>query len=495
MSNFKEREKLIFELGSEGKAGVDFGQFDLPLADPAEVLGADLARDEIEGFPQVSEVEVVRHFTRLSLDNYCIDHGLFPLGSCTMKYNPKINDRMAALPAFRETHPMAPDELCQGNLEAMWVLEQALKGVTGMDAVSLQPAAGAQGELTGMLMVRAYHEAQGNPRKRVLIPDSAHGTNPASAAICGYQVTEVGSGPDGRVDLESLKAELGPDVAAMMITNPNTLGIFESRIHEIADLLHEVGAFLYMDGANMNALMGYVKPAETGVDVLHLNLHKTFSTPHGGGGPGAGPVGVVEKLAPYLPSPVVKREELGEEIRYSLDYNRPDSIGKVHGFYGNFGILLRALSYILAYGPGGLKLVTETAVLNANYLRNRLAGTYHLPFSEPSFHEVILSDKNQEKTGARTLDIAKRLIDYGFHPPTIYFPLIVPGALMIEPTETENRDELDRFVDAMLAISRECEENPDEVKSAPHQAAVRRLDEARAARKPVLRWVPDTSED
>ena len=485
------RGKLIFELGSKGMSGVDFGPLPVPPVDPAAVLGSDLVRDDIEGFPEVSEVEVVRHFTRLSLLNYCIDHGLFPLGSCTMKYNPKVNDQMATMPAFRESHPMAPVDLVQGNLEALHELEQALVQITGMAAFSLQPAAGAQGELTGMMVIRAAHEARGDARKLVLIPDSAHGTNPASAAVCGYGVKEVRSGRDGRVDVAALSEALDGDVAALMITNPNTLGIFESSIREIADRLHAAGAYLYMDGANMNALMGYVRPARMGVDVIHLNLHKTFSTPHGGGGPGAGPVGVIAELERFLPSPVVRRTVRNGKPAYELDHNRPDSVGKVHGFNGNFGILLRALSYIYAYGAPGLKRVTELAVLNANYLRAKLAPHFHLPYSAPSLHEVILSDRKQEATGVRTIDIAKRLMDYDFHPPTIYFPLIVPGALMIEPTETESIDELDRFVDAMIAIAREAREDPELVKNAPHTTPVRRLDETRAARNPILRFQPD----
>jgi len=483
------REPVIFELSSEGKHGADFPRSEVPRRDPAQVLGGGLLRDDrLEGLPRVSETEVVRHFTRLSQLNYGIDTGFYPLGSCTMKHNPRISEEAARRREIVESHPYLPGALSQGVLEVMETLERCLAEITGLKAVSLQPAAGAHGELTGMLLIRAYHDDRGDEaRQVVLIPDSAHGTNPSSANICGYKVRQVPSGPDGRLDLGALKGHLDESVAGLMLTNPNTLGIFETEVREVCEAVHEAGGLVYMDGANLNAIMGVVRPGETGVDVLHLNLHKTFSTPHGGGGPGAGPVAVNAKLEPYLPFPRLRRE--GEQLLW--DFDLPRAIGRVRAFYGNFAMALRALVYIWSHGPEGLREAAETAVLNANYLRHRLLDSYHLPYESRSLHEVVFSHKRQKQHGVNAMDIAKRLMDYGFHPPTVFFPLIVEGALMIEPTETESRAEMDAFVDAMKAIAREAREQPDLLHEAPTRTPLRRLDETRAARKPVLRWIPE----
>jgi len=485
-SHIVQEEPLVFELSSAGKRGFQLPGLDVPAADAAAELGAENVRGPIEGFPEVSEVEALRHFTRLSTWNYAIDLGMYPLGSCTMKYNPRAHEEAARVEGLAWAHPYQPEELAQGCLEIMARLEEALAEITGMDAVSLQPAAGAHGELTGILLVRALLAARGNPRRKILIPDSAHGTNPATAAVAGYAVENIRSNDRGMIDLEAFPRLVTEEVAALMLTNPNTLGVFEVNIARIAEILHEKGALLYMDGANMNALVGVTRPGDAGVDVLHLNLHKTFSTPHGGGGPGSGPVAVKRELEPFLPKPRLKQEG----GRWRLDYDRPQSIGRVRAFYGNFGVLVRALAYILACGAEGLRQATVDAVLNSNYVRKALEPYYELPHREPSMHECVFSDQRQARRGVRTMDIAKRLIDYGFHPYTVSFPLIVPGALMIEPTESESRRELDLFIEAMISIAREAEENPELVRTAPHSTRTSRVDEVSAARKPVLRWRP-----
>jgi glycine cleavage system P protein (glycine dehydrogenase) subunit 2 len=481
-----QNEQLLFEKSSPGKKGYQLPALDVPPADPRSALGAANVRSEIDGFPEVSEVEVIRHFTRLSTWNYAIDLGLYPLGSCTMKYNPRVNELVARLDGLAWVHPYQPGVLTQGAMEIMARLEAALLEITGMDAVTLQPAAGAHGELTGILLIRALLEKRGNPRRRILIPDSAHGTNPATAAIAGYTVENIRSNDRGIVDLAALERNVDKDVAALMVTNPNTLGVFEENIIRIAEILHKKGAMLYMDGANMNALVGIARPGDFGVDVMHLNLHKTFSTPHGGGGPGGGPVAVKKALEPFLPAPRLKRVR----NKWTFDYKRPQSIGKVRAFYGNFGVIVRALAYILAHGGDGLRNATVDAVLNANYLRKKLEPFYDLPYTAPNMHEVVFSDDRQAKLGVRTGDIAKRLIDYGFHPYTVSFPLIVRGALMIEPTETESKHELDMFVEAMISIAREIETDPETVRTAPHTTRTSRVDEVTAARRPRLRWKP-----
>src|SRR6201997_2513895 len=412
---------------------------------------------------------------------------MYPLGSCTMKYNARVNEYVARLMGLAEAHPYQPERISQGALRILKMLSEQLIEITGMDAITLQPAAGAHGEFTGILMVRAYLESKGNPRKKILIPDSAHGTNPATAALAGYAVENLKSNAAGMVDIASLVAQVNEDVAALMLTNPNTLGVFEQEIHKIADVLHAKGALMYMDGANMNALCGKTRPGDFGADVMHLNLHKTFSTPHGGGGPGSGPVACKKILEPFLPAPVVISKPDGT---LAFDYDRPKSVGRVRMFYGNFGMHVRALAYTLANGPDGLRQTTEDAVLNANYIRKKLEGDYQLPYQSASMHEVVFSDSIQEQKGVKTGDIAKRLIDYGFHPYTVSFPLVVHGAIMIEPTESESLEELDLLVDAMKSIAREAEEDPEFVKNAPHTTRVKRLDETAAARKPVLRWKP-----
>jgi glycine dehydrogenase subunit 2 len=479
-----QNEALLFEKSSPGKRAYKLAPLDVPAVDAATLLGA-AHRTTSGELPELSEIEIIRHFTRLSTWNYAIDLGMYPLGSCTMKYNPRVNELVARIEGLAEAHPYRPDSLAQGILEVIDLLQRCLIEITGMDAITLQPAAGAHGEFTGILLVRGWHESQGNPRSKILIPDSAHGTNPATAAICGYTVENLKSNSEGGIDLEALTRQVDSETAALMLTNPSTIGVFESQIEKIAEILHAKGALLYMDGANMNALVGKARPGDFGVDVMHLNLHKTFSTPHGGGGPGSGPVACKAFLEPFLPVPVLAQDMAGAK---HWSYDRPQSVGRVRAFYGNVGVMIRALAYILANGPDGLRQTTEDAVLNANYIRAKLQDVYELPYKTASMHEVVFSDKLQAVKGVKTGDIAKRLIDYGFHPYTVSFPMIVHGALMIEPTESESLEELDLFIEAMLAIAREVEETPELVKTAPHSTRVSRLDEVQAARKPILRW-------
>jgi glycine dehydrogenase subunit 2 len=477
-------EGLIFEHGSPGRCGADWPA---DVAEPDAFLPADLIRGEIDGFPEVSEPEALRHFLRLSQWNFGTATTFYPLGSCTMKYNPLANEVVARLAGFAALHPMVPDRRAQGMLELWWELQSMLAEISGMDAVSLQPAAGAHGELTGMKMVRAYHRDRGDARRTVLIPASAHGTNPASAALAGYKVVQLEGNQLGLVTAEAVRRAMTDQVAALMITNPNTLGIFEREIAQVADAVHEEGGLVYFDGANLNALLGVAKPGKIGADVLQFNLHKTFSTPHGGGGPGAGPIGVRAPLAPYLPAPRLARAD-DSALRWSEI--PPRSIGRVRSFHGNAGMLVRAYAYIKALGGDGLTQATAMAVLNANYLRVRLAEHYHVAVDGLCMHECVLTDKTLEAHGIKTLDVAKRLLDYGFYAPTIYFPLVVPGAMMIEPTETESKETLDAFIEAMAAIAREARDNPALLHGAPSSTPVGRLDEARAARHPVLRWWP-----
>jgi glycine dehydrogenase subunit 2 len=481
-----QNEDLIFERSSPGKKGYRLPPLDVPEVDYKQALG-QAARADLGNMPEVSEMEIIRHFTRLSTWNYAIDLGMYPLGSCTMKYNARVNEVVARLQGLAEAHPWQPEKVSQGALRIMKILADCLLDITGMDAITLQPAAGAHGEMTGIMLIHALLKSKGNPRKKILIPDSAHGTNPATAAICGYAVENLKSNVQGMVDISALASQMNEDVAGLMLTNPNTLGIFEQEIHKIADILHDKGGLLYMDGANMNALVGKTRPGDFGVDVMHLNLHKTFSTPHGGGGPGSGPVACKKALEPFLPKPIVISKPDGT---VGLDYDRPQSVGRVRMFFGNFGMHVRALSYIMANGPDGLRQTTEDAVLNANYIRKKLDGTYELPYKTASMHEVVFSDHLQAEKGVKTGDVAKRLIDYGFHPYTVSFPLVVHGALMIEPTESESLEELDLLIDAMKSIAREVDEDPELVKTAPHSTRVSRLDETAAARKPVLRWKP-----
>lgn len=468
--------KTIFEK-SNGTDGISVGECELK-----GVIPADLLREGIIGLPQLSELDVMRHYKELSDRNFCIEKGFYPLGSCTMKYNPKVNELLALLEGFCNLHPAQEDDDSQGALELMYNLQESLKILTGMDAVTLQPAAGAHGELTGMMIVKKYFESIGEKnRKKVIVPDSAHGTNPASAKMCGFDIVEVKSNSKGQVDIESLKELIDSDVAAIMMTNPNTLGIFEEKVLEISKLMHDNGSLLYYDGANFNAIMGWTNPRLMGFDVVHLNLHKTFSTPHGGGGPGAGPVCVVDKLKDYLPSPVIKKD--GD--KFVRDYNIPRSIGKVRGFYGNFGVLVRAYAYILMMGLN-LKLASADAVLNANYIKEKLKGVYELPYDEPCMHEFVLSGEKQHAHGVNTLGIAKRLMDSNYHPPTVYFPLIVHEAIMIEPTESESKAVLDGFIETMLKIAKEIEISPEKVLKSPQTTPIKKVDETLAARKPDL---------
>ena len=479
-------EPLIFERSVPGRQGFSLDRPNLPTVDPHKHFGAELVRAELDGFPELSETEVVRHFVRLSQWNYGVDSGLYPLGSCTMKYNPKINEQVARLDGFSNLHPQVPEQAMQGALELMRDLEKALAEIAGLDRVTLQPAAGAHGEFAGMLMIRAYHQKQGDPRSKVLIPDTAHGTNPASCTLAGYRSVAFPSGPDGKIDPAVVADLMDDQTAAVMITNPNTLGLFETSIREVARIVHDKGGLVYCDGANLNAVMGVTRPGDFGVDVLHYNLHKTFSTPHGGGGPGAGPVGVTKRLAPFLPTPTVE----DDQGRYYLDFDRPDSIGQVKTFFGNFGVLVRAFTYISELGAAGLSQVSRMAVLNANYILSRLRNHYHLVHDQPCMHECVFSEKRLAALGVHTMDVAKRLIDYGYHPPTVYFPLVVKGALMIEPTETESPESLDQFCEAMIAIADEAKNNPELLLTAPHNVKLRRLDEVQAARQLTVRWTP-----
>ncbi|MCA1320559.1 aminomethyl-transferring glycine dehydrogenase subunit GcvPB [Bacillus tianshenii] len=482
----KQNQPLIFELSREGRIGYSLPENDVPEVDLNELFPKEFIREEAPELPEVSELDIMRHYTALSNRNHGVDSGFYPLGSCTMKYNPKINENVARFPGFSHIHPLQDESTVQGALELMHDLQEHLIEITGMDEVTLQPAAGAHGEWTGLMMIRAYHEANNDTKRtKVIVPDSAHGTNPASATVAGLETITVKSNEDGLVDLEDLRRVVGEDTAALMLTNPNTLGLFEENILEMAHIVHEAGGKLYYDGANLNAVLSKARPGDMGFDVVHLNLHKTFTGPHGGGGPGSGPVGVKADLIPYLPKPLVVKKEDGS---FGFDYDRPDSIGRVKPFYGNFGINVRAYTYIRSMGPDGLKAVTEYAVLNANYMMRRLAEHFDLPFDRHCKHEFVLSGKRQKKLGVRTLDIAKRLLDFGYHPPTIYFPLNVEECIMIEPTETESKETLDSFIDAMIQIAREAEENPEVVQEAPHTTVIKRLDETLAARKPVLRY-------
>lgn len=472
-------DKLIFEISKSGRKGYTLPPNDVPSKQITDLIPDKYMRRSPVNLPEISENEVFRHYVNISTKNYHIDKGFYPLGSCTMKYNPKVNEVTSSMPGFRNAHPQTPEDFSQGALELMYKLAEMLNEITGLKATSLQPAAGAQGELTGLLMIRAYHDKQGKPRKKIIVPDSAHGTNPASVTIAGYESVNVKSNDKGTVDLDDLARVVDEEVAGIMLTNPNTLGIFEEQILQIERMMRDVGALLYMDGANLNALLGITRPGEMGIDCVHINLHKTFSTPHGGGGPGAGPVAVSDRLEPFLPVPRVDKD--GE--KYRLSYNYPDSIGKVHTFFGNFGMLVRAYTYICMHGPDGLRGISENAIINANYLLSRLRDHYELKFDAPVMHEFVLSGSRQKALGVRTMDIAKRLLDYGFHAPTVYFPLIVREAIMIEPTETETKETLDAFAGALIKINDEIKTNKDVVLNAPQTTPVKRLDEVRAAKE------------
>ncbi|MCA0171101.1 aminomethyl-transferring glycine dehydrogenase subunit GcvPB [Bacillus sp. RAR_GA_16] len=478
-------QALIFELSEPGRISYSLPELDVPDIDLDAWLPEEFNRKNEPELPEVSELQLMRHYTALSKRNHGVDSGFYPLGSCTMKYNPKINEDVARYPGFAFVHPLQEEETVQGSLEMMYNLQENLVAVTGMDEVTLQPAAGAHGEWTGLMMIRAYHEANGDfNRTKVIVPDSAHGTNPASATVAGFEAVTVKSNEKGLVDLEDLKRVVNHDTAALMLTNPNTLGLFEEQITEMATIIHDAGGKLYYDGANMNAIMGAARPGDMGFDVVHLNLHKTFTGPHGGGGPGSGPVGVKSDLIPYLPKPVLVKEN----DAYRFDYDRPQSIGRVKPYYGNFGINVRAYTYIRTMGPQGLKQVSENAVLNANYMMRRLQDAFFLPYEQHCKHEFVISGKKQKKLGVRTLDMAKRLLDFGYHPPTIYFPINVEECMMIEPTETESKETLDEFCDVLLQIAKEAEDNPEIVQEAPHTTVIGRLDETTAARKPILRY-------
>jgi glycine dehydrogenase subunit 2 len=479
----KPEKALIFELSKPGRIAYSLPECDVPEIAAQSLIPGDLLRSKPAELPEVYEVDVIRHYTELSRRNFGIDNGFYPLGSCTMKYNPKINEDVARFPGFAKIHPYQPEESIQGALEMLYTLQNDIAALTGMDQVTLQPAAGAHGEWTGLMLIRAYHESRGEIRTKVIVPDSSHGTNPASATAAGFDTITIKSNVRGMVDLDALRTAVGSDTAALMLTNPSTLGLFEEQIVEIAEIVHEAGGLLYYDGANSNAIMGIARPGDMGFDVVHLNLHKTMSTPHGGGGPGAGPVGVKSRLIPFLPKPVVGKRDDGT---FYWDFDRPQSIGRVKAFYGNFGILVRAYTYIRTYGPEGLRRVSELAVLNANYMMHRLAPYYEVAYPGICKHEFVLSGRRLKQYGVRTLDVAKRLLDFGYHPPTIYFPLNVEECLMIEPTETESKETLDSFIDTMIQIAQEAENTPELVINSPYTTIVKRLDETGAARKPVL---------
>ncbi len=481
----KKYDHLIFELSKEGRKAYSLPDLDVEAGALNDLIPSALLSDKALELPEVSEVDVIRHFTNLSNKNYGVDTGFYPLGSCTMKYNPKINEDMASLSGFASLHPYQPRETVQGALELMHNLDQMLSEISGMARVTLQPAAGSHGEMTGLMIIKAYHHNRGDhKRTKIIVPDSAHGTNPASAAVAGFEIVEIKSGLNGAVDIDALKAALNDEVAGLMLTNPSTLGLFETNIKLIADLVHEAGGLLYYDGANMNAIMGITRPGDMGFDVIHFNLHKTFSTPHGAGGPGSGPVGVRSDLVQFLPVPVIEKVE----DQFILDYNKPLSIGKIKNFYGNFGINVRAYTYIKTMGGKGLKEVSETAVLNANYMMHKLKTHYYLPIEQVCKHEFVLGGLAEDTLEVSTLDIAKRLLDYGYHPPTVYFPLIVNQAIMIEPTETESVETLDGFIEVMIKIAEEAKVDPQLLKDAPYSTPVRRIDEAKAARDLVLKW-------
>ncbi|AVQ39221.1 glycine dehydrogenase (aminomethyl-transferring) [Clostridium botulinum] len=481
----KDYDKVIFELSSEGRKGYRLPDLDVPEVELSELLPKNLLREDEIDLPEVSEVDVVRHYTALSNKNYTVDNGFYPLGSCTMKYNPKINEDIAALSGFSKIHPLQDENISQGALELMYDLKTKLCEITGLDDFTLQPAAGAHGEYTGLLVIKAYHEKRGDTKRtKIIVPDSAHGTNPASASVAGFDIVEIKSGEDGRVSIEELKKVLNDEIAGLMLTNPSTLGLFEKDIKLISELVHEAGGLLYYDGANLNAIMGIARPGDMGFDVCHLNMHKTFSTPHGGGGPGSGPVGVKKHLSKFLPVPTVEKEN----DKFILNYNRPDSLGKIRSLYGNFGVMVKAYTYILTMGKEGLKYASENAVLNANYIKESLRAYYNIGVDDICKHEVILSTLKENPHHISTLDIAKRLIDYGVHPPTVYFPLIIEEALMIEPTESESKETVDEFIDAMKKIAVEAKENQELLHEAPVNAPVRRLDQVKAARKPILKW-------
>ncbi len=477
-------DKLIFELSSEGRIGYTLPELDVPEKDISTLIDSKYLRKDDARLPEVAEGDVVRHFVNLSRKNYHVDQNIYPLGSCTMKYNPKINEDMAALPGFSTIHPFQPEETIQGAMEMLYDLEIMLLDITGMNAITLQPAAGSHGELTGLMLIRKALEKRGDARKTILMPDSAHGTNPASVTISGYKTVQIKSNSEGKVDLESLKENLNEDVAGLMITNPNTLGIFETDIIKINEMVHEAGGLVYMDGANMNALTGMIRPGDLGFDIVHLNLHKTFSTPHGGGGPGSGPIAVCEEIADYLPVPVVVKNN----NTYSWEWNKPDSIGKVSPFYGNFAILVRAYVYIKMLGSEGLKRVSENSLINANYLLKRLQEYYDVPYPGPVMHECVLSGTRQKEKGVKVTDIAKRLLDLGFHAPTTYFPLIVKEALMIEPPETESKESVDSLIEALIQIAKEVDEDPEMLHEAPVNTPVRRMDEVKANRELNLNY-------
>jgi glycine dehydrogenase subunit 2 len=483
----KDYNKLIIEISKEGRKAYSLPKLDVPDIDLNEVFPENYLRSTAPKLPEVSELDVIRHYTALSNKNFGVDTGFYPLGSCTMKYNPKINEDMASNSRFTGLHPYQPESTVQGALQLMYELGESLAEITGMDKISLQPAAGAHGELAGLMIIKAYHEHRGDfKRTKIIVPDSAHGTNPSSASVANFDVIEIKSNETGGIDIGNLKSVLNDEIAGLMLTNPSTLGLFETNISEVAKLVHEAGGLVYYDGANMNAIMGITRPGDMGFDVVHLNLHKTFSTPHGGGGPGSGPIGVKKDLIPFLPVPVIEKVDGA----ITLDYEKPLSIGKVKSFYGNFGILVRAYTYILSMGADGLKKASETAVLNANYMKERLKNYYYLPIDEVCKHEFVLGGltKGVDVGTVTTLDIAKRLLDYGYHPPTIYFPLIIENAIMIEPTETESLETIDAFIDAMIEISKEAKENPNILKTAPHNTLIKRVDEVRAARTPILKW-------
>ena len=483
--------RVIFEKSVKGRMGVALPKSDVPEISLADSISPDLLRKSPAKLPEVSEPQVVRHYVNLSIKNHHVDKDFYPLGSCTMKYNPKINDALASLSGFANIHPHQPAGNVQGALHIMFELEQMLLKITGMSEATLQPSAGSQGEFAGILIMKKYHEKNGEKRKYIIIPETAHGTNPASVSLGGFTPREVESDNRGRVDLEDLKSKLDHEVAGMMLTQPNTLGLFEDQIEEISEAVHNVGALMYMDGANMNAVVGLCKPADMGFDIIHINLHKTFSTPHGGGGPGSGPIAVVEKLAPFLPIPKLIKDENG---KYNWTSEISDSIGRLHTFFGNFGILVRAYVYIRMLGDDGLKSMTRNAIINANYLKNKLKDAYNIPFTEGTLHEFVASGVNQKAKGVKALDIAKALLDYGFHAPTIYFPNNVPEAMMIEPTESETKATLDRFVEVMLEINDNINVNPDLVREAPIKTPVTRLDETKANRELDLRWTPCNTE-